>query len=158
MSNKETITVQYVNPPKEGKKQGSVKTSDGRFFGVYPELLSAFPSAGTYEIEFKSRDFNGKQYHTVTSAKPVSGQGGGINGGNGNGQKSGQNDRSTSDQIRWQTCLKVAGDVHSGNAVPASVIVAYARELFAADPIIEAAKEIFNATPQNAGEAPEPNW
>jgi hypothetical protein len=157
MSNKAIINVKYVNQPKEGKKQGSIKTDDGRFFGVYPELLGSF-SAGTYEIEFKSRDFNGKTYHTVTSAKPVAAPPSSGNGASARSNGTG----STSDQIRWQTCLKVAGNVFTGTPEIAAGakggLLEYARALFAADPIVEAAKEIFNATEAPGTDAVPTDW
>ena len=65
------IKVEYVNKAKEGKKMATIKTEDGRYFEVYPEKLDAFKSGGEYAIEYKSRDFNGKTYHTVTDVATV---------------------------------------------------------------------------------------
>ena len=55
----ETVMVQYVNQPKEGKKQGSIKTDDGRYFGVWPEKLCLYTPGEFYEIEYDA------QYKTV---------------------------------------------------------------------------------------------
>lgn len=157
--NKATIKVQYVNQPKNPKGPGSVKTADGVYYKVWKDLLPKFPGPGTYEVEYDTEDYNGKPQHTVRSVIAAStstttnGNTASTNGnrhtGNGNG--------STSDQIRWQTCLKVAGTVLAGGGVGAGDVIVYARKLFAADPIVEAAKEIFNATEAPTGDE-APNW
>ena len=58
-----TIQVAYVNPPKPGKKQGSVKDAEGNIYGVWPDKLHLFEPGNVYTIEYTSRDFNGQQYH-----------------------------------------------------------------------------------------------
>ena len=81
--NTAVITVQYVNPPAEGKKQGNIKTDSGDYYGVAPAMLGQFSKGGKYEISYESRDYNGKTYHTVKTVKslggpaPSSGGGGG---------------------------------------------------------------------------------
>jgi hypothetical protein len=64
---KKTVKVQYVNPPKEGRKTGSIKTAEGEYFDVFPGMLPEFKQGGSYEIEYASRDYNGKTYHSVKS-------------------------------------------------------------------------------------------
>lgn len=59
-----TISVQYVNPPKPGKKQGSVKTVDGQFYGVDPTQLGQFSPGGTYTVEYDTHTYQGKEYKT----------------------------------------------------------------------------------------------
>ncbi len=51
----ETVCVQYVNEPREGKKQGSIKTDDGRYFNVWPEKLELYTAGMTYEIEYDAK-------------------------------------------------------------------------------------------------------
>lgn len=63
------ITVSFVNPPKPGKTNGSIKTRDDQLYGVKPDMLSLFQPKGVYDIEFTSRMFNDKPYNTVTSVK-----------------------------------------------------------------------------------------
>ena len=58
-----TIQVAYVNPPKPGKKQGSVKDAEGNIYGVWPDKLALFEPGNVYTIEYTTRDFNGQQYH-----------------------------------------------------------------------------------------------
>lgn len=60
-----TVEVEYVNEPKPGKKMGSIKTTDGTYFSVYPDKLEGFKPKGRYEIEYDSSDFKGKTYHRV---------------------------------------------------------------------------------------------
>lgn len=77
-----TVTVAFVNPPAQGRKQGNIKTDDGNYYGVQPSMLGLFSKGGKYEINFDSREYNGKTYHTVTSVKALGGgsetaQGGG---------------------------------------------------------------------------------
>ena len=57
------IQVAYVNQPAPGKKTGSIKTTEGQFFNVYPKDLGLFQANQSYEIEFSSRDWNGKTYY-----------------------------------------------------------------------------------------------
>lgn len=59
-----TINVQYVNPPKPGKKQGSIKTVDGQFYGVDPTQLGQFREGGTYTVEYDTHVYQGKEYKT----------------------------------------------------------------------------------------------
>lgn len=60
-----TIEIAYVNPPKQGRKTGSVKTSEGQYYDVWPNMLSLFQPGGTYNVEFTERDFKGTTYRTV---------------------------------------------------------------------------------------------
>ncbi len=50
-----TITPKYVNPPKEGRKTGSVKATDGIYYDVWPESLPQFQPNGVYNVEFTER-------------------------------------------------------------------------------------------------------
>lgn len=79
-----TVTVAYVNPPAQGKKQGNIKTDNGDFYGVSPAMLGLFSKGGKYEINYESREYQGKTYHTVTSVKklesPAPASGGGKTG------------------------------------------------------------------------------
>ncbi len=65
------ISVSFVNPPKAGKTNGSIKTRDDQMYGVKPDMLGLFQPKGTYDIEFSERQFNGQTYKTVTSVKKV---------------------------------------------------------------------------------------
>lgn len=53
--NTETVTVQYVNAPKPGKKMGSIKTADGRYIGCWPDKLVRFQQGGTYTIKTETQ-------------------------------------------------------------------------------------------------------
>ena len=68
-----TGQVEFVNPPAEGKKTGSIKLHDGRIIGVFPDKLSLFTQGRTYEIEYSEREWQGKTYMTAKSAKPLDG-------------------------------------------------------------------------------------
>ena len=63
-----TVTVQYVNLPKEGKKQGSIKGADGTSYGVWANHIGNYKQGATYSIEYEERDYNGKTYRTVKDA------------------------------------------------------------------------------------------
>jgi hypothetical protein len=66
-----TVTVRWVNQPKEGRKLGSIKTDDNQLFGVWPETLGEFKPNGIYEIEYTERHFDdGKIYKTVKTVAP----------------------------------------------------------------------------------------
>lgn len=78
---KTTIQVAYLDEPREGKKTYSVKSSDGQRFGIFPEKVKEFgvEAGKAFEIEYSSREYQGKTYHTITKATAVNGS----NGGNG---------------------------------------------------------------------------
>lgn len=63
------IQCSFVNPPKPGKTNGSIRVKTGEFYGVKPDMLNQFQPEQTYDIEFTSRQFNGQTYNTITSAK-----------------------------------------------------------------------------------------
>ncbi len=67
-----TATVRYVNQPKPGKQNGSIKLTDDTFLGVRPNMLSVFSPGTTYDIEFEEREWQGQMYKTVKTAKPAS--------------------------------------------------------------------------------------
>ena len=50
------ITCQYVNKPKEGKKLGSIKSSEGTYYYVDPTMLSRFGVGEVCTIEFDVSD------------------------------------------------------------------------------------------------------
>jgi hypothetical protein len=52
------LTIQFVNPPKEGSKWGSIKSSEGIFYGGPPALLRQFTAGEVCTIEF-SKSANG---------------------------------------------------------------------------------------------------
>ncbi len=64
-----TIEAKYINTPQPGKKMGSIKSADGTYYGVAPELLPQFKQGGVYEIFFEDREWQGKTYHTVKTVK-----------------------------------------------------------------------------------------
>lgn len=58
-----TVTVEYVNEPKPGKKKGSIKTKELGYIGVWPDKLPQFTKGMIYEIQYKEngefKDFEG---------------------------------------------------------------------------------------------------
>ena len=46
------ITCQYVNFPKPGKRLGSIKTSEGEYYGVEPGLLRIFQQGEVCVVEY----------------------------------------------------------------------------------------------------------
>lgn len=47
-----TVTVQYVNQPKPGKRMGSIKGTDGNYYNVWPDKLPLFTVGQTYTLEY----------------------------------------------------------------------------------------------------------
>ena len=47
------ITVQYVNPPKEGRKWGSVKSAEGHYYYGPPQMLSVYQPGEVCKIEYE---------------------------------------------------------------------------------------------------------
>lgn len=66
-----TVTVQYVNPPKPGKKSGTIKSIDGQMFGVWPDKLGDFEPGETYEIDFTEKAVGGITYRDVKAVRPA---------------------------------------------------------------------------------------
>src|SRR5512138_751926 len=54
MSELAEITVQYVNPPKEGKKWGNVKSSDGTLYWGSPAALAQVKPRENCKLEYDS--------------------------------------------------------------------------------------------------------
>ena len=58
-----TVTVDYVNQPKPGKKKGSIKTKELGYIGVWPDKLDQFEKGATYTINYvqegEYKDFKG---------------------------------------------------------------------------------------------------
>lgn len=64
------ITVKYADPPKDGKKQATVKAADGTIFGVWPKDLGRFQPGRRYRVEYTQRSYQGRDYRTVVKAEP----------------------------------------------------------------------------------------
>lgn len=62
-----TITVKYKDAPKEGKKMWSISDGSQRFL-VTPEEQDRFNIGGTYSLNYKTSQFNGRDFHTVVGA------------------------------------------------------------------------------------------
>lgn len=65
------INVAYVNLPKAGKKNGSVKTADGAYYGVPPNMLALFQPNNSYEVAYETSEWQGKTYRNVSAVKPA---------------------------------------------------------------------------------------
>ena len=66
-----TVTAKYVNPPKAGQKNGSIKGEDGTLYIVNPKMLSQMQQGGMYKLEWLDNDFKGNTYHIVQSVEAV---------------------------------------------------------------------------------------
>ncbi len=69
--NTKTITVTSVEWPQAGKKMGAVIDNEGQRWGVWPDKLSGYQQFRTYEVVYKTRDYQGRTYHTIETARPV---------------------------------------------------------------------------------------
>lgn len=65
-----TIEVAFANPPKDGKKQGTVKTKDGQLLGVWPDKLGLLRPGNSYQVEVSEREWNGRVFKTITKVTP----------------------------------------------------------------------------------------
>lgn len=65
-----TVCVAFVNQPKEGKNKGSIKTSEGEYYEVFPNQLGLFRPGASYEVDYSERNWNGKTYRTVNKCRP----------------------------------------------------------------------------------------
>lgn len=69
--NAAVIKVAFANPPKAGKKLASIKTDEGAIYGVWPDKFGLFQPGRAYRVEFSTRSYQGKDYHTITKCSPV---------------------------------------------------------------------------------------
>jgi len=69
--NTKVITVTSIEWPQAGKKMGAIIDNEGQRWGVWPDKLPGYQQFRTYEIGFKSRDYQGKTYYTIETAKPL---------------------------------------------------------------------------------------
>ena len=65
------VEVRYADPPREGKKQATIKTAAGDVYGMAPAMLGLFRKGCRYRIEYTTRDFKGRHYHTIVKSEPV---------------------------------------------------------------------------------------
>ena len=124
----ETIKVQFVNQPKEGKKKGSIKTEDGRYFDVWPNMLSQFSRGESYEITTESREWQGKQYYTIKTAAQVHGNGSSApatNGSNGNGNYSADRSARIERQHSQDMAIRYLQLLQSAGKLPEDTKTAY---------------------------------
>jgi hypothetical protein len=69
--NAAVIKIKYANPPKDGKKQPTVRTDDNQIFGVWPQQFGLLQPGRTYKVEFSEREYQGKTYRTITKCEPT---------------------------------------------------------------------------------------
>jgi hypothetical protein len=60
------IVVQAVYPPKPGKQSGTLKTTSGELYGVWPDKMGLFQPGKGYSVQFVERPFKGKNYRSIT--------------------------------------------------------------------------------------------
>ena len=116
-----TVVPSFVNPPKAGKREGSIKVADGSYYGVPPALLSNFQAGNSYTVEYTEKQgtgqWAGKVFRSITriaateQAKPeqaAAQQSGG-------GTRYGATDDKTAERIFCCGALNAA--IQSGNVV-----------------------------------------
>lgn len=62
-----TVTVDFVNQPKEGKKFGSIKTKELEYISVKPEDLAKFSKGSKYQIEYTQTDQGYKNFVRIVA-------------------------------------------------------------------------------------------
>lgn len=67
------ITVAYVNPPKPGKKSGSVKSTDGVSYWGPPAALAQYDVGETYMIQYETNEAGFNNLVTAKSHTPKQG-------------------------------------------------------------------------------------
>ena len=65
------ITVAFVNQPKPGKKKGSIKTADGRYFYAWPKQLAQFQNGRVYDVGYIESGEAGALFRNVETVTPV---------------------------------------------------------------------------------------
>lgn len=62
-----TITVKKLTPPRGPGKSGGAQDSSGSWWDVWPGKV-VLAEGVTYDIEYSTREYNGKNYHTIQKA------------------------------------------------------------------------------------------
>lgn len=62
-----TFTIANIYDPKEGKKVGSIKTTEDKWVSYWPSDKNLFQVGGTYKALCDEREWNGTMYYTVKS-------------------------------------------------------------------------------------------
>ena len=66
-----TITLKYVNPAAEGKKFGSVVTTDDTKYLVSAGMIGRFAKGSTYEVSLEEQNWNGTQVTLIKGIESV---------------------------------------------------------------------------------------
>ena len=69
-----TITPKFINPPKEGKTNYSVKDTDDFLYSLNPQYLESFNIGVPVEVTYENREFNGNWFKMVKGARPPQAQ------------------------------------------------------------------------------------
>ena len=67
----ETITVAKVEPPAAGRKQGTVHDTKGGRWKVWADKIPLYNIGSTYEVNYKTNNFNGQTFNVIETAKKV---------------------------------------------------------------------------------------
>ena len=64
------VEIKSANPPPEGKKQATIRTTGGDLYGVWPKDLGRFQPGRRYKIEYTERPYQGRTYRTIVKGEP----------------------------------------------------------------------------------------
>lgn len=64
------IEVKFADPPKDGKKQATIKSTTGDVFGVWPKDIGRFQKGRRYRVEYTERPYQGRTYRTIVKCEP----------------------------------------------------------------------------------------
>jgi hypothetical protein len=64
------IEVKFADPPKDGKKQATIKSTGGDVFGVWPKDIGRFQKGRRYRVEYTERPYQGRTYRTIVKCEP----------------------------------------------------------------------------------------
>ncbi len=105
-----TIVAKYVNPPQEGKKNGTIKTPEGVYYGIPSNWVAQFTQGASYDVEYKENDFKGKTYKTITKFAMSQAAPAQASGGTGGTYR----ETSQTDAERMFTCSLLNAFIQSG--------------------------------------------
>lgn len=71
-----TVTPKYINGPQAGKKWASIN-ADGVYYSFDPAVIpmSTFQKGVAIGIQYETKPYNGKDYHTIKSVVQIGGGG-----------------------------------------------------------------------------------
>lgn len=65
-----TITVQAIQSPAIGKKQGKIQDTSGAMWNVWGDKIQNYREGVTYDVTYEEQEFNDRKYNLISKGTP----------------------------------------------------------------------------------------